>query len=340
MVGALVVENGEVVGEGFHREAGAPHAEVEALRSIGRLPLPGASLFISLEPCSSYGRTPPCTEAIVRSGIKRVFVASIDPNPKHSGEGISKLRKAGVEVEIAGSEIQSLAERLNFIFIHNMLSGSPLIALKIAESANGMIAEKRGTFTRVTQEEALGDVMNWRALFPGICVGCGTILSDDPALTVRLPGKTSCPIRLILDSSLSSLETTVSNRKLFEDEFSSRTYVLTTKKGLKKSDRVARATKLGINLIELESNDEGNVSLTGLPKGLKELGLNSLYCEGGARLGKALLEAGEVDYLFRYRSTKEFRGPDALPSPLPRELSLRSSIEKKLGPDELIHGFL
>ena len=340
MVGALVVEDGEVIAEGYHKRVGGPHAEVEALQNLGRSPRSGAALFISLEPCSSHGRTPPCTQAILKSGIKQVYVACIDPNPKHSGDGISRLREAGIKVEVAGPEIRSLAERLNFIFIHNMRTGSPLIALKIAESANGMIAESHGRPSKVTEKEALFDVMNWRRLFPAICVGSGTILSDNPALTVRLKEVTTCPIRLIFDSSLSTLDSSVSIRKLFKDDYFNYTYILTTEKGMKNLASVARAKKIGINLIVMKSDGDELVSLSGLRKVLQDLGLNSLYCEGGAKLGKALLAAGEINYLFRYRSPHEFNGPDALPSPLVKNLALRDPIEKKIGPDILIHGFV
>ena len=205
MVGALVVERGEVVAEGYHHACGEPHAEIEALASLGRKPDPDAAMFVSLEPCSTHGKTPPCTGAILESGIKKVFVACADPNPNHSGTGLDLLRNSGLEVELGDERVQAQAERLNFIFNHNMKTGSPLIALKLAESANGMVAECMGQPSLVTGKEAREDVMLWRRLFPSICVGSGTVLADDPSLTARLPDKTWCPFRILVDSSLSTL---------------------------------------------------------------------------------------------------------------------------------------
>ena len=189
MVGAMIVEDGKIVAEGYHSQAGSPHAEVEAIRALGRAPQDGASMFVSLEPCSTTGRTPPCVEGILNAGIKRIYIGALDPNPAHAGRGIDILRDAGVQVEMADEEFQARATRLNFIFNHNITTGNALVALKLAESANGILAEVSGQPSRITESEARTDMMNWRRLFPSICVGSGTVLADNPTLTVRLPEK-------------------------------------------------------------------------------------------------------------------------------------------------------
>jgi diaminohydroxyphosphoribosylaminopyrimidine deaminase / 5-amino-6-(5-phosphoribosylamino)uracil reductase len=340
MVGALIVERNQIVAEGYHHACGEPHAEIEALASLGRKPDPDATMFVSLEPCSTHGNTPPCTGAILRSGIKKVFVACTDPNPKHEGGGLDLLRNAGVEVELAPDSVRDEAERMNFIFNHNMRTSGPLIALKLAESANGMVAERMGQPSLVTGTEAREDVMRWRRHFPAICAGAGTVLADDPSLTSRLPDETWCPVRILVDSSLSTFGNQVGPRKVYVDEFSDRSVVLTTAKGMGNVERVARAKDLGIRLIEVDESGGGGVDPSCFHSVLFELSLNAIYCEGGPTFARALLSSGQVDYLFHYRSPKLFEGEDALPGPGLDEYPVRKPIEAEFGDDSLIHGFL
>ena len=340
MVGAVIVEDGKIVAEGYHHQAGAPHAEVVAMKSLGRTPKEGASMFVSLEPCSTTGRTPPCVQGILNAGIKRVYIGATDPNPSHAGRGIEILRQSGVYVEMADEEFQSRATRLNFIFNHNITTGNPLIALKLAESTNGMLAEVKGQPSRITEDEARADMMDWRRLFPAICVGSGTLLTDNPSLTARLPEETFCPVRLVLDSSLTTLEESVLPRKLYTDEYISKTKILTTAQGIRNKTAVKKADDLGIALIEVEQDNDGSIRLAELSRVLKELNLNAVYCEGGASVAQSLLRENLVDYLFRYSSPKLFSGPDALPGPDLDALNLREPITTKLGEDRLVHGFL
>ncbi len=340
MVGALIVENGMVVAEGCHHQAGFPHAEVEAIRSLGRLPKEGAAMFVSLEPCSTSGRTPPCVQSILNAGIKHVYIGATDPNPSHAGRGIEILRQSGVHTEMAPEEFQSRATRINFIFNHYITVQKPLIALKLAESSNGMIAEHSGKPSRVTEEKARLNMMQWRRLFPAICVGSGTVLSDNPSLTARLPEGTFCPIRLVLDSRLSTFDYANSNRAIYSDEFSSKTKVITTSVGLNNKHAVDRAKKLGITLIEGTKDENEKIKLSELPRILKELRITALYCEGGAKIAQSLLADGIVRYLFRYQSPKKFDGPDALAGPKLNNLKIKDSIIQKLGEDILTHGFL
>jgi diaminohydroxyphosphoribosylaminopyrimidine deaminase/5-amino-6-(5-phosphoribosylamino)uracil reductase len=339
MVGALIVEDGEVVAEGYHQRAGGGHAETVALNALGRKPQKNAVLFVSLEPCSTHGRTPPCTGAIDQSGIKHVLVGCSDPNPEHSGRGLKILEKAGIEVTLAPKNFQVRFTRLNFIFNHQIMTGEPLIALKIAATANGMVAERAGYPSRVTEAEARADMMNWRRLFPAICVGSGTVLADNPSLTARKGRETWCPIRLVLDSTLSTLAPEVTPRKLYSDQFADHTIIVTAS-GLKNSLQVQRAEKLGVQLVEGELDTEGQLLPQSLRTVLKKLELNSVYCEGGPTLARSLLEAGEIDYLFRYRSPKAFDQPDALAAPELDQYPINEPIEQILATDRLNHGFL
>ena len=340
MVGALIVEDEKIVAEGHHQKAGSPHAEVEAIKSLGRTPKKNASIFVSLEPCSTTGRTPPCVQAIIKSGIKQVFVGTTDPNPLHAGRGIEMLRESGIQVEMATSEFQSEATRLNFIFNHNITTGHPLISLKLAESSNGMLTEVRGQPSRITEAQARSDMMLWRRLFPAIGVGSGTVLADNPSLTSRLSEGTFCPLRIVFDSRLSTFGDSVSPREIYTDKFSSKTVVITTSRLSKNKNAVCRANDLGIHLIQARQDGDGRIDLTDLPGILKDHELNALYCEGGAKIAQSLLEHNLVDYLFRYQSPKLFEGPDALAGPELDDFEIKDSITQKLGEDILTQGFL
>lgn len=183
MVGALIVEHGRVVADGYHARAGEPHAEVVALTNLGRAPAPGATLYVTLEPCSTTGRTPPCTEAIIRAGIKRVVAGAADPNPQHLGRGFALLRAAGVEV-VEGVLAEECTD-LNFIFNHWITKETPLIAGKIVTTLDGRVATSTGESQWITGAAARRDAMRWRRLFPAIGVGAGTVLADNPRLTSR-----------------------------------------------------------------------------------------------------------------------------------------------------------
>lgn len=200
MVGAVLTEDDLVVAEGWHARAGEPHAEVAALRSLGRRPRPGAVLHVTLEPCSTQGRTPPCVDALLAAGIRRVVVGTLDPNPLHAGRGIDLLRAAGVEVTVADGATELACRELNFLFNHWITRRRTLLAMKVARDATGRTVPLPGR-RWITGEAARADVMRWRRLFPCVAVGAGTVLADNPALTARLPDGETCPLRLVLDRS-------------------------------------------------------------------------------------------------------------------------------------------
>ncbi|MCX8156581.1 MAG: bifunctional diaminohydroxyphosphoribosylaminopyrimidine deaminase/5-amino-6-(5-phosphoribosylamino)uracil reductase RibD [Verrucomicrobiae bacterium] len=187
MVGAVLVRGGRVLGQGWHHRAGAPHAEVEALqaaREAGLSPR-GATLYVTLEPCCTTGRTPPCTEAIIQAGIRRVVVAATDPNPAHAGRGYAVLRQAGIRVD--APVLAEQAARLNWAFNHWVVQGTPAITVKAAMTLDGKLADARGQSRWITGERARAQGMKLRAAHDAIVVGVNTVLADDPALTLRAP---------------------------------------------------------------------------------------------------------------------------------------------------------
>ncbi|MBB4826010.1 diaminohydroxyphosphoribosylaminopyrimidine deaminase/5-amino-6-(5-phosphoribosylamino)uracil reductase [Sporosarcina luteola] len=203
IVGAVCVTNGQVVGTGFHVKAGTPHAEVHALQMAGELAY-GADLYVTLEPCAHTGKTPPCTEAIIASGIRRVFIASIDPNPAVSGKGIGLLRNAGIEVTMIPSKEADCSNRAFFHYIQHQ---KPYVTLKAAATLDGRLATKHGDSKWITSEQARLDVHHLRHTHDAILVGVQTILQDNPFLTTRLPHGGKNPIRIILDRRLRTPKT-------------------------------------------------------------------------------------------------------------------------------------
>ena len=228
MVGAVIAENGEIVAEGYHARAGTPHAERNALNNLGRLPEPNATLYVTLEPCSTHGRTGACTEAIIKAGISRVVVGAIDPNPDHAGNGLRILRNAGIRVECG--LLADECRRLNPIFNHFITTGTPLFALKTAMSLDGRTATRHGESQWITGSEARADVMRLRRYFPAIATGSGTVLADNPSLTSRVPAaEVSCPVRLVFDRRLRTLEK-IDELNVYNDEYRSSTVLVTTSK--------------------------------------------------------------------------------------------------------------
>ena len=298
MVGALIVEQGAVVAEGWHHAAGQPHAEVEALRALGRRPAAGATLYVTLEPCSTCGRTGACTDAILAAGIQRVVVGAVDPNPEHAGQGLALLRTAGVEV-IEGVCAQDCAD-LNLIFNHWIVRGSPLIAAKMALTLDGKFAAASGHSQWVTGATARADVMRWRRYFPAIAVGAHTVLHDDPSLTSRIDGTVWCPRRFVFDRRLKTL-TATRLPKLYSDAHAARTTVLCGAE----SDVAQREQLkvLGVTVWELPEVN-GRLDWTAFRARCAEEGICAVYVETGPSLASSLLEQGLADYVFIYQAPK------------------------------------
>ena len=284
-VGCVIVNDGEVVGEGWHEKAGEPHAEIYALRAAGERAR-GATAYVSLEPCSHHGRTPPCANALIDAGIKRVVAAMRDPNPRVSGNGLELLTLAGVTVQVGPLEQE--ARELNIGFIARMTRGRPWLRLKTASSLDGKTALLDGASKWITGEAARADVQRWRARSCAILTGVGTVLADDPQMNVRIPDAPRQPLKVIVDSHLATPPTA----KILAGS------VLIA---CAEADPARRATLegAGAEIIELP-NAAGRVGLSALMLELARRGVNEVHGEAGATLNGALLEAGLVDEWLAY----------------------------------------
>jgi diaminohydroxyphosphoribosylaminopyrimidine deaminase/5-amino-6-(5-phosphoribosylamino)uracil reductase len=298
MVGALIVENGEVVAAGWHRAAGQPHAEIEALTALGRAPATDATLYVTLEPCSTCGRTGACTQAIIDAGIRRVVVGAVDPNPAHAGRGLAMLSQAGIEV--TQGVLEDACTDLNLIFNHWITAATPLLAAKLAMTLDGKFAAASGHSQWVTGQAARRDVMHWRRYFPAIAVGANTVLQDDPSLTSRMDGEVFCPQRFVFDRLLKTLHSGPLP-KLYADEFKAKTVILC----LETADpqRKAAALKAGVQIWELPA-DRGHLDWAAFRRRCAEEAICGVYIEAGPALATEVIESGKVDYLFIYQAPK------------------------------------
>ena len=285
MVGSVVVRRGNVVGQGYHRAVGKPHAEVEAIKSAGRKAR-NADLFVTLDPCNHYGRTPPCTQAIREAGIKRVFYCMADPNPDVTGGGAAALRAAGLEV--VGPVLEERCRRLNEVYLTNVTLHRPFVFLKLALSLDGRIATRAGQSRWITSEASRRRVHKLRDRVSAIMVGIGTVLADNPSLTTRLPGRQGRdPIRVVVDSALKTPE----NAALF-NPLSAAKVIIGCRKGAPAAER-ARLEKKGALVIPTSGSTR--VDLKHLLSRLYGFGITSILLEGGAELAWSALEAGVVD---------------------------------------------
>jgi diaminohydroxyphosphoribosylaminopyrimidine deaminase/5-amino-6-(5-phosphoribosylamino)uracil reductase len=285
-VGCVIVRDSAVVGSGWHEKAGMPHAEVLALREAGTR-AKGATLYVNLEPCSHQGRTPPCVDAIIPAGIKRVVAAMRDPNPKVAGQGFAKLRAAGIEVESGLMEEE--ARELNIGFVARMTRGRPWVRMKVAASLDGRTALANGKSQWITGEAARADGHRWRARACAILTGHGTVRDDDPQLNVRGVDTPRQPLKIVVDSRF---ETPVSARLLKDGK----TLVAGA---VDESERIAALKRAGADTVIIP-NDRGKVELFKLMEELARRELNEIHVEGGHKLNGSLLQAGVVDELLVY----------------------------------------
>jgi len=297
MVGAVLVERGKIIAEGWHDRDGGPHAERVALAAMGKKTARTATLYVTLEPCSTAGRTGACCDAIIAAKIKRVVIGTLDPNPEHAGRAVELLEQAGIAVEVGVA--QDECADLNIIFNHWITKGTPLIAAKSANTLDGQIATRNGDSKWITNEASRADVHRWRRLFPAIAVGAMTVLEDNPKLTSRGPEDGEwCPVRFVFDGLLR----TVVDRnmpKLYTDEFRDKTIVVTTAHG--GLGYVRKLEALGIKVWVIPS-DSQRVPFDAFKQRCAEINLSGVYVEGGAQLISNLLQERELDYLFNYRA--------------------------------------
>ena len=285
-VGCVLVREGRVVGEGYHRRAGEAHAEVIALEQAKEAAR-GATAYVTLEPCAHHGRTPPCADALVAAGVARVVVAMEDPNPRVAGRGIARLREAGIPVEVG--LLENEARELNIGFFFRMTRGRPWVRMKCAASLDGRTALANGVSKWITGPAARHDVQHWRARSCAILTGAGTVLADDPRLDVREIETSRQPRRIVLDSHLSLSP----QAKILQG---GNAVVITTAED---AALLAAFRQQGVTVVEL-GRKGGDVDLARLMSWLAEQEVNELLVEAGATLNGALLEAGLVDELVLY----------------------------------------
>ncbi len=302
MVGCVIMRDGEVLSEGWHAQVGGDHAEADALRRIG-FSAEGATMYVTLEPCCFWGRTPPCTDAVLRSGVRRLVVGMEDPHPRVSGAGIQKLRDAGLEVEVGVLEDECRA--LNEVLLVQRRHGRPFVTLKSAATVDGRTATAAGESKWITGEAARAHVHHERARNQAIAVGVGTVLADDPRLTVRLGDGEPSPIRVVFDSNLR----TPPAARIFGND-GVRVLLCTTESGLAAHpDRAAALVDAGAELLPCGPGPRVDVP-TALGALLSEK-IRSLLVEGGAEVHGAFLDAGAVDRVLVYIAPKLFGGASA-----------------------------
>jgi len=293
-VGAVIVRDGETLGEGFHRELGGPHAEVEAIRDAAGSDLAGATMYVSLEPCCHQGRTPPCTDAIREAGISRVVVASEDPSEHASGRGLGILRDDGVEVVVADGELASQARLMNQPFRKLARTGRPWVLFKSAMSLDGKVATRSGDSKWISGEESRRLVHEWRANADVVAVGIGTAMADDPALTAREGGsdaeilKDRQPRRVVFDSTA---QLPLNSRLLADLDTTPLTVVVSRAAARADTDALEAH---GADVIVATGENEPARVRSALDQ-LGQAGVSSILLEGGPRLAGAFLDAGEID---------------------------------------------
>ena len=285
-VGCVLARDGEIVGEGWHAKAGEPHAEIHALRAAGELAR-GATAYVTLEPCSHHGRTPPCAEALIAAGVTRVVAAMGDPNPLVAGNGLTMLREAGIET--ASGLLESDARELNIGFVARMTRGRPWLRLKAAASLDGKTALNNGVSQWITGPDARRDGQRWRARACAVLTGIGTVRDDDPQLNVRDVATTRQPLRVVVDSKL---QTSLTAKIL-------RGGPVLVAAAVDDEKRANSLRAAGAEVVVLP-NAHGKVELKDLLEELGRRGINEVHAEAGFKLNGSLLREGLVDELLLY----------------------------------------
>lgn len=335
MVGCVIVKNGSVVGEGYHKRFGGPHAEVEALRRAGRMAR-GTTLYVNLEPCPHHGKTPPCTDAIIRAGIKKVVTSSADPNPLVGGRGIEKLRASGITVEVGAIRLE--AEALNEKFFTFMRTRLPFVGIKIAQTLDGRVADRLGVSKWITSRAARTEAHRIRSLYDAVLVGANTVAKDDPQLTVRY-ARGRNPVRVVLDPRL-RLKTTA---RVFDTKRAP-TLVFTSARSMSRHRRVvAKLVMQGTCVLGMEKGRIFDLRL--LLQALAALGISSVLVEGGPATIGQFVEQKLAKRLHWFVAPKIVGGglqslSLGAPYRLSRSPLVRNMIVRMTGPDLLVEGSL
>lgn len=300
LVGAVIVKNGKIIGMGWHERYGGAHAEVNAIKNAVES-VESAEIYVNLEPCCHYGKTPPCSELLIEKGIKRVIIGATDPNPKVEGGGIKRLREAGVEVAVGVMKEES--RKLNEVFFHYHEKRRPFVVMKTAISLDGKTAAPSGESKWITGTSARNEVQHLRNRYSAIMVGIGTVVKDDPELTCRLEdGKN--PVRIILDSSLRINR----NSRVLTDQQRNPTIIACTDRA--SSESISELKALGAKVLRCKSLGS-HVDLEDLMDKLKELAIDSILLEGGSAVNDAALFQGIVNKVIMYIAPKIIGGENS-----------------------------
>jgi len=337
LVGAIVVKNGTIVGRGYHRRFGGPHAEIHALRQAGDRAR-GATLFVNLEPCCHSGKTPPCTDAIIRAGAKRVVIGIRDPNPLVNGKAISLLRRSGIQVKTG--ILAPECRKLNESFITFITSGRPFVALKIAQTLDARIEDGSGRPRRISNEQSRRIVHALRARYDAVLVGANTIRVDDPQLTVRtIKGRD--PYRVILDGNMSS----PLSARVYRDNNRDRTILFVSRNAArKKRSSVSALRGRGVDVRALEASKGHLLKLESVLQELRRNNVASILVEGGGHTFRSFLKERLVDKIIVFVSPKLFgKGQsvwDRVDARTIRHLILRDVSTWNIGGDVMVESYI
>ncbi|MFQ5770074.1 MAG: bifunctional diaminohydroxyphosphoribosylaminopyrimidine deaminase/5-amino-6-(5-phosphoribosylamino)uracil reductase RibD [bacterium] len=331
MVGAIFVVNNKIIGQGYHKVFGGEHAEVAAYRAANQA-VAGGTLYVNLEPCSHHGKQPPCVDLIVQSGIQRVVIGTQDPNPVVNGAGIKQLQNHGIAVKVG--ILEDACKGLNEAYFKHIVSGLPLTTLKIAQTLDGRIAARNGQSQWITSEESRHYVHKLRSYNDAVVIGIGTVLADDPSLTVRLTQGRN-PRRIIVDSKLRiPLQSKLLNDRMVEK-------IATTSKA--SQEKIKSIEGKGAVVWVNEANSVGQVDLPTLWHRIGRAGFSSVLVEGGSRISSALLKVNLVDKMVLFIAPKILgAGMPAIQnlgiSSLDNSVNLLDFHKRQIGNDILITG--
>jgi diaminohydroxyphosphoribosylaminopyrimidine deaminase / 5-amino-6-(5-phosphoribosylamino)uracil reductase len=341
MVGAVIVKDGKVVGKGWHKRPGTPHAEAVALEKAGALS-EDATIYVNLEPCCHRDKlTPPCADAIIRHRVARVVIGMVDPNPKVSGKGIQVLRDAGIQVDLG--VMGERCERLNEAFSKHITTGMPFVTLKVAQTLDGKIATSSGDSKWITGPDARRLGHRLRSHSDAIMVGIDTVLKDDPSLTTRLeeqPGARD-PHRVILDSRLRI----PLDAKVLNQTSKSLTYIATTIDA--PTAKLREIKKKKAEILILDKDESGMIDMPSLMQEISKLGMTSVLVEGGAHVNASALRSGMVDKVVFFLAPKLLGGDDARgsigggsPDSLDKAVELTCVSHTTVGRDIMVEGYI
>jgi len=296
LVGCIIIKNDRIIGAGFHEKFGANHAEVNAIQKAGSN-VEGATLYTNLEPCSHFGKTPPCVNLIIEKKIKRVVIGTLDMNPLISGKGVKKLKSAGIEVKVGVLENECI--ELNNFFFKYVTKKLPYVTLKAAQTIDGKIADKSGDSAWISSTQSRQYVHKLRAKYDAVLIGAGTVIKDDPKLTVRLVEGRN-PKRIILDTDL-SLKL---NHKIFTKNSDKNLIIITSKKNLGKKRRINKLRSLGIKVLYAKDEGDNKLNLKSILRELYKEGIASVLVEGGNQVFTSFVKENLFDDMLTFISPR------------------------------------